>query len=61
MFQEREDQPGYERHQMMQVHIRLLEQQDHLLPYRDQRAFALLCPTDLKSILDHSQDGPNLH
>tara|TARA_B100001939_G_scaffold263137_1_gene230262 strand:+ start:426 stop:608 length:183 start_codon:yes stop_codon:yes gene_type:complete len=30
------------------------------LPYRDQRAVALVCPTDSKSTPGHSQDGPNL-
>jgi hypothetical protein len=46
---------------MKQVHVRLLEQQGHSLPFRDQRAVALGYPTDLESILGHSQDAPNLH
>tara|TARA_B100000497_G_C7347786_1_gene227481 strand:+ start:64 stop:336 length:273 start_codon:yes stop_codon:yes gene_type:complete len=61
MFREQEDQPGHEHHHLKQVHVRPLEQQGHSLPFRDQRAVAPVCPTDLKSIPGHSQGAPNLH
>jgi hypothetical protein len=31
------------------------------LPFQGQRAAAPVYPTDLESILDHSQDAPNPH